>query len=119
MNEYGGLLVDLLPALGFALNDLSERVSTGRFEDSHANLRTYSMAAQRILKQAKGSKIDTSFPSYASEILGKGESAGGPQCCPYQGPDVNGFGWTATDPKVTKNPSLAGVHGHPRTTLDV
>jgi 3-hydroxyisobutyrate dehydrogenase-like beta-hydroxyacid dehydrogenase len=76
VSDYGGLLVDLLPILGDALTDLTGRISAGQFEDSHAKLQTYSKAAQRILRQANGSKIDASFPSYASDILGKGESAG-------------------------------------------
>ncbi len=76
VTDFGELLVDLLPLLGDEIKHLSERISTGQFEDSQATLQTYSGVAQRLLQQAQGSKIDASFPSYASEILSKGESAG-------------------------------------------
>lgn len=73
---YGELLQGLIPVLGEGLREINERVSTEQFEDSHASLATYSRASQRILAHAKASGTDTSFPSYASELLGKAESAG-------------------------------------------
>lgn len=73
---YGELIQGLIPVLGETLREINERVSTEQFEDSHASLAAYSRASQRILAHAEASGTNTSFPSYASELLGKAESAG-------------------------------------------
>ncbi|MFK7915162.1 MAG: NAD(P)-dependent oxidoreductase [Pseudomonadales bacterium] len=73
---YGELIQGLIPVLGEGLREINERVSTEQFEESHASLATYSRASQRILAHAEASGANAAFPSYASGLLGKAESAG-------------------------------------------
>ena len=76
VNFYGQLAAGLVPVMESAITDLTNRVAADRHTDSQAALQTYSHAAQRILDQARDRSIDTSFPDFATGLLGRAEAAG-------------------------------------------
>jgi 3-hydroxyisobutyrate dehydrogenase-like beta-hydroxyacid dehydrogenase len=73
---FGEMLAELAPMLGGEIKHINERIASDSFDGSHATLQTYAGAARRLLQHAKGSSINTSFPSYAASILELGEREG-------------------------------------------
>lgn len=76
VDEFGSMLEELMPVVGGEVKQLSERIQANRYDDSHATLRTYAAAAVRLVQQASDSRVDSSFPAYASTALQKGMNAG-------------------------------------------
>ena len=76
VNEFGAMLSGLVPVVGGEVVQVSERIRAGRYGDSHATLGIYASAAQRIVQQARDSRINPEFPLFASGILAKGVQAG-------------------------------------------
>lgn len=76
VDEFGAMLAGLVPVVGGEVTQLSERIRAARYGDSQATLGIYASAAQRIVQQARDSRISPEFPLFASGILVKGVQAG-------------------------------------------
>ncbi len=73
---FGKMRAELTPMLGGEIKHINERIASNSFDGSQATVQTYAAAARRLLQHAKGSNINTSFPSYAASILEVAELEG-------------------------------------------
>ncbi|MBC9795958.1 NAD(P)-dependent oxidoreductase [Sinomicrobium weinanense] len=73
---YGKLTADITPTFGEFLEHEGKVIRSGNFEISQSPLRISVEAVERILKQAKGSGINTELPELASGLLQKAKAAG-------------------------------------------
>lgn len=76
VDEFGSMLAELMPVVSGEVEQMSERIQANRYDNSQATLRVYSAAALRLLQQARESRMNADFPTYAADALGKGMSAG-------------------------------------------
>ena len=74
--EYGQMIAEQMPVAAAGVLQLSERITSASFNDTQASLRTYAAVARRLLIHADTSRINSSFPEYASKIFSRGESKG-------------------------------------------
>jgi 3-hydroxyisobutyrate dehydrogenase-like beta-hydroxyacid dehydrogenase len=76
VDEFGAMATDFLPVLGGQITHLCERIQSNSYDDSPATLGTYAAAATLVMQQAQESQMNTKFPAFAAEVLGKGVQAG-------------------------------------------
>jgi 3-hydroxyisobutyrate dehydrogenase-like beta-hydroxyacid dehydrogenase len=76
VDEFGSMLAELVPVVGGEVKQLTERIHADRYSGSQAALRTYAATAMRLVQQARDSRIDSEFPTYAFEAFQKGMNAG-------------------------------------------
>ena len=76
VDEYTSILAEVLPTIGADIKRLGERIQEDRYDGSQSTLRTYAIAAEQLVQQARESGMDPSFPTYASGALQRGMDAG-------------------------------------------
>jgi len=74
--EYGQMIAEQMPIAAAGVLQLGERIASASFKETQASLKTYAAVAKRLLTHAETSRINASFPEYASKILAQGESKG-------------------------------------------
>lgn len=76
VNEYGGMLGELMPVVGAEVTHLTDRIRSERYDGTQAALRTYAAAAARLVQQARDGRIPDAFAAYASGAFQLGMDAG-------------------------------------------
>jgi len=74
--EFGQMIAEIMPIAAAGVLQLGERIASASFNETQASLKTYAEVARRLLIHAEASRINASFPEYASKILAQGESKG-------------------------------------------
>lgn len=74
--EFGQMIAEKMPIAAAGVLQLGERIASASFNETQASLKTYAEVARRLLIHAETSRINASFPEYASKILALGESKG-------------------------------------------
>jgi 3-hydroxyisobutyrate dehydrogenase-like beta-hydroxyacid dehydrogenase len=80
VDDYGAILAGQLSTMESSLRLQSERIHANRYDDSWGtwlvSMRTFSSAVDRIVKQARDSRIDESLPRYMADLIERGLKAG-------------------------------------------
>jgi 3-hydroxyisobutyrate dehydrogenase-like beta-hydroxyacid dehydrogenase len=76
VDEFGGMLGELMPVVGGEVHHLTARIQSERYDGTQAALRTYAAAAVRLVQQARDGQIPSGFPAYASSAFQQGVDAG-------------------------------------------
>ncbi|MFC2165797.1 NAD(P)-dependent oxidoreductase [Acidobacteriota bacterium] len=76
VDEYLALADSLLPILGGELHQIADRIKSGKYDDTDAELKSWAAGADHLVQTSKENQITNEVPEFLSLILNRSIEAG-------------------------------------------